>query len=219
MWDSLQRGSRKNIFLIVDEVYREFIHEDIEHYSVLRHPEGHKHTIMIDSVSKRYSLCGARVGCIVSKNKLLIQNLLKFAQLRLSPPTYALIASEAALDAPDSYLKKVISEYSKRRNILIKALEEIPDVKVSHPMGAFYCMVKLPIDDAENFSKFLLTSFEDEGQTVMLAPATGFYSTPGYGKNEVRVAFVLNEKKLLRAAKIIRKGIKEYNKIYASPVV
>ena len=210
---------RKNIFLIVDEVYREFIHGDIEHYSVLRHPEGHKHTIMIDSVSKRYSLCGARVGCIVSKNKLLIQNLLKFAQLRLSPPTYALIASEAALDAPDSYLKKVISEYSKRRNVLIKALEEIPDVKVSHPMGAFYCMVKLPIDDAENFSKFLLTSFEDKGQTVMLAPATGFYSTPGYGKNEVRVAFVLNEKKLLRATKIIRKGIKKYNKIYASPVV
>ena len=210
---------RKNIFLIVDEVYREFIHGDIEHYSVLRHLEGHKHTIMIDSVSKRYSLCGARVGCIVSKNKLLIQNLLKFAQLRLSPPTYALIASEAALDAPDSYLKKVISEYSKRRNILIKALEEIPDVKVSHPMGAFYCMVKLPIDDAENFSKFLLTSFEDKGQTVMLAPATGFYSTPGYGKNEVRVAFVLNEKKLLRATKIIRKGIKKYNKIYASPVV
>ena len=113
----------------------------------------------------------------------------------------------------------MISEYSKRRNVLIKALEDIPDVKVSHPMGAFYCMVKLPIDDAENFSKFLLTSFEDKGQTVMLAPATGFYSTPGYGKNEVRVAFVLNEKKLLRAAKIIRKGIKEYNKIYASPVV
>lgn len=140
-----------DIFLIVDEVYREFIHDGNQHYSVLQHPEGQNHTLMIDSVSKRYSLCGARVGCIVSKNKELIENILKFAHLRLSPPTYALMASEAALDAPDSYLEGVIAEYGKRRNILIQHLEKIPDVEVSHPMGAFYCIVKLPVIDAEDF--------------------------------------------------------------------
>ena len=188
---------KHNIFLIVDEVYREFIHGDIKHYSVLRHPKGANHTVIIDSVSKRYSLCGARVGCIVSKNKALIQNLLKFAHLRLSPPTYALIASEAALDAPESYLKGVIKEYSKRRKVLIDALEQIPEVEVSHPMGAFYCIAKLPVDDAEAFSKFLLTSFQNKGQTIMLAPAAGFYSTPNIGKNEVRIAFILNSEKIL----------------------
>jgi aspartate aminotransferase len=208
-----------NIFLIVDEVYREFIHGDIEHYSVLRHPKGAAHTVIIDSVSKRYSLCGARVGCIVSKNKALIQNLLKFAHLRLSPPTYALIASEAALDAPDSYLEGVIAEYGKRRKVLIEALEQIPEVEVSHPMGAFYCIAKLPVDDAEAFSKFLLTSYQDQDQTVMLAPATGFYSTPGMGKNEVRIAFILNSDKLLRAAKILELGLRAYKKIQLETLV
>ncbi|MDC3241013.1 pyridoxal phosphate-dependent aminotransferase [Flavobacteriaceae bacterium] len=205
---------KHNIFLIVDEVYREFIHGDIKHYSVLRHPKGANHTVIIDSVSKRYSLCGARVGCIVSKNKALIQNLLKFAHLRLSPPTYALIASEAALDAPESYLKGVIKEYSKRRKVLIDALEQIPEVEVSHPMGAFYCIAKLPVDDAEVFSKFLLTSFQNKGQTIMLAPAAGFYSTPNIGKNEVRIAFILNSEKLLRATEILEQGLIAYKKIH-----
>lgn len=205
---------KHNIFLIVDEVYREFIHGDIKHYSVLRHPKGANHTVIIDSVSKRYSLCGARVGCIVSKNKALIQNLLKFAHLRLSPPTYALIASEAALDAPESYLKGVIKEYSKRRKVLIDALEQIPEVEVSHPMGAFYCIAKLPVDDAEVFSKFLLTSFQNKGQTIMLAPAAGFYSTPNIGKNEVRIAFILNTEKLLRATEILEQGLIAYKKIH-----
>lgn len=205
---------KHNIFLIVDEVYREFIHGDIKHYSVLRHPKGANHAVIIDSVSKRYSLCGARVGCIVSKNKALIQNLLKFAHLRLSPPTYALIASEAALDAPESYLKGVIKEYSKRRKVLIDALEQIPEVEVSHPMGAFYCIAKLPVDDAEVFSKFLLTSFQNKGQTIMLAPAAGFYSTPNIGKNEVRIAFILNTEKLLRATEILEQGLIAYKKIH-----
>lgn len=205
---------KHNIFLIVDEVYREFIHGDIKHYSVLRHPKGANHTVIIDSVSKRYSLCGARVGCIVSKNKALIQNLLKFAHLRLSPPTYALIASEAALDAPESYMKGVIKEYSKRRKVLIDALEQIPEVEVSHPMGAFYCIAKLPVDDAEVFSKFLLTSFQNKGQTIMLAPAAGFYSTPNIGKNEVRIAFILNSEKLLRATEILEQGLIAYKKIH-----
>ena len=208
-----------NIFLIVDEVYREFIHGDVEHYSVLKYPKGAEHTIMIDSVSKRYSLCGARVGCIVSKNRELIKNVLKFAHLRLSPPTYALIASEAALSASDGYLENVVAEYSKRKNVLIEALEKIPDVKVSRPMGAFYCIVKLPVDDAETFSRFLLTSHQHKGQTVMLAPATGFYSSPGVGKNQVRIAFVLESKKLLRAVKIIELGIRAYKKMYTTTFV
>ena len=202
----------KDIFLIVDEVYREFIHGENQHYSVLKHPLGAEHTLMIDSVSKRYSLCGARVGCIVSKNKKLIQNVLKFAHLRLSPPTYALMASEAALDAPKSYLQGVVEEYSHRRNILIEALEKIPNVEVSHPMGAFYCIVKLPVENAEDFSKFLLADFEYDNQTVMLAPATGFYSTPGVGLNEVRIAFILDSKKLLRAVTILEKALETYPK-------
>jgi len=210
---------KHNIFLIVDEVYREFIHGDIEHYSVLQYTKGAQNTLMIDSVSKRYSLCGARIGCIVSKNKELIQNILKFAQLRLSPPTYAMIASEAALDAADSYLEEVIAEYGKRRSTLIDALEQIPEVEVSHPMGAFYCIVKLPVEDAEDFSKFLLTSFQDSGQTIMLAPATGFYSTPGVGKNEVRIAFILDSQKLIRAAHILEQGLIAYKKIHEQALV
>ena len=204
---------KHDIFLIVDEVYREFIHAGNKHYSVLQHPKGAKHTVMIDSVSKRYSLCGARVGCIVSKNKDLIQNVLKFAHLRLSPPTYALMASEAALDAPDRYLEEVIAEYGKRRNVLIEQLEKIPNVEVSHPMGAFYCIVKLPVADAEDFSKYLLTDFHDEKQTVMLAPARGFYSTPGIGLNEVRIAFILDSEKLIRSVSILKKALAAYQKL------
>ena len=202
-----------DIFLIVDEVYREFIHGGNKHYSVLQYPNGSEHTVMIDSVSKRYSLCGARVGCIVSKNKMFIQNVLKFAHLRLSPPTLALMASEAALDAPDSYLKEVVAEYKTRRNVLIDHLEKIPNVKVSHPMGAFYCIVKLPVKDSENFSKYLLTDFHDNNQTIMLAPAKGFYSTPGVGLNEVRIAFILDSQKLIRAASILEKALMTYPKL------
>lgn len=132
--------------------------------------------------------------------------------MRLSPPTLALVASEAALGAPDSYLKGVIAEYSKRRNVLIEQLEKIPNVVVSHPMGAFYCIVKLPVEDAEDFSKFLLTDFHDQNQTVMLAPAKGFYSTPGVGLNEVRIAFILDSEKLIRAARILEKALQAYKK-------
>lgn len=203
---------KHDIFLIVDEVYREFIHEGDPHYSVLRHPKGAEHTVMIDSVSKRYSLCGARVGCIVTKNKKFMENVLKFAHLRLSPPTYALMASEAALEAPESYLQGVIAEYGKRRKVLIEQLEKIPEVEVSHPMGAFYCIAKLPVDDAEDFSKFLLTNFNDQNQTVMLAPARGFYSTPGVGLNEVRIAFILDSEKLIRAVQILEKALQAYKK-------
>lgn len=203
---------KHDIFLIVDEVYREFIHEGDPHYSVLCNTKFSEHTVMIDSVSKRYSMCGARVGALVSKNKELIKNVLKFAHLRLSPPTYALMASEAALTAPDQYLENVIAEYTHRRNILIKALKDIPNIEVSHPLGAFYCIVKLPVVDAEDFSKFLLTDFKLDNQTVMLAPAKGFYSSPNVGLNQVRIAFVLSKEKLIRAATILEKALEAYQK-------
>lgn len=201
-----------DIFLIVDEVYREFIHGGDPHYSVMSNEKARQHTVMIDSVSKRYSMCGARVGSLVSKNSTLIQNVLKFAHLRLSPPTYALMASEAALSAPESYLEGVIREYTARRNTLIKHLEQIPNVEVSHPMGAFYCIAKLPVEDAEDFSKFLLTKFSLNNQTVMLAPAKGFYSSPNVGLNEVRIAFILDQEKLILAATILEKALEAYKK-------
>ena len=203
---------KHNIFLIVDEVYREFIHDDVtEFYSVLQSERLKDHAIMIDSVSKRYSLCGARIGCIVSKNEALIATALKFAHVRLSPATYSLMASEAAINSDASYLLAVKKEYTSRKNVLMAALEQINGVKVSDPKGAFYCIVELPVDDAEVFSKWLLTDFSDENQTVMFAPAAGFYSTPGYGKKQIRIGFVLNEKDLLRSASILEKALQAYS--------
>ena len=203
---------KHNIFLIIDEVYREFIHDDeTEHYSVLESRKLADHAIMIDSVSKRYSLCGARVGCLVSKNKALIANALKFAHLRLSPATYALLASEAAINSDSSYLLAVKKEYTARKKTLISSLEKIDGVRVSNPKGAFYCIVELPVDDAELFSKWMLTNFTDNNETVMFAPAAGFYSSPGYGKKQIRIGFVLNEQKLLRATEILEKALKTYS--------
>ena len=203
---------KHNIFLIIDEVYREFIHDDkTEHYSVLESRKLANHSIMIDSVSKRYSLCGARVGCLVSKNKALIANALKFAHLRLSPATYALLASEAAINSDSSYLLAVKKEYTARKKTLISSLEKIDGVRVSNPKGACYCIVELPVDDAEIFSKWMLTDFTDNNETVMYAPAAGFYSSPGYGKKQIRIGFVLNEQKLLRATEILEKALKTYS--------
>lgn len=203
---------KHDLFIIVDEVYREFIHDSSSpHYSVLQVPGLHNHAIMIDSVSKRYSLCGARVGAMITRNKNLLATALKFAHLRLSPATYAIMASHAALKAPPSYLKGVVSEYTNRKNILIKELSKIEGVRVSDPKGAFYCMVELPVEDAEDFSKWLLTDYSDNNETVMFAPAAGFYSTPNYGKKQVRIGFVLNETKLVRSAEILQKALKAYN--------
>ena len=199
-----------DIFIIVDEVYREFIYTEQSHYSVLKSEKGSEHAVMIDSVSKRYSLCGARVGCMISKNRALMATALKFAHLRLSPPALALMASEAAVSSPSSYLNDTKKEYEKRKNITLAALEKIEGVEVSNPMGAFYCIVKLPVNNAEDFSKFLLTDFEDQGQTIMLAPAAGFYSSPELGKDQVRLAFVLDSKKLQRAAEILEKALTAY---------
>lgn len=204
-------AKKHDIYLIVDEVYREFLHEkEARHFSVLNIPGLEDHAIMIDSVSKRYSMCGARVGAIVSKNKALLSTALKFAHLRLSPATYALMASEAALKADPSYLINVAQEYTHRKNVLIEALEKVEGVQVSNPTGAFYCIVQLPVADAEDFSKWLLTDFSDQNETVMFAPAAGFYSTPGFGKNQIRIGFVLNDKKLLRAVEILEKALKAY---------
>ena len=206
-----QLALKHDLFFIVDEVYREFIHDvNMEHYSVLQLKGLEQHAIMIDSVSKRYSMCGARVGAMVSRNKDLLATALKFAHLRLSPATYALMASEAALNAPASYLENVVKEYTARKETLIKAFAQIDGVRVSNPTGAFYCMVELPVEDAEDFSKWLLTDFSHQNETVMFAPAAGFYSTPGYGKKEVRIGFVLNQEKLKRAAQILERALVAY---------
>ncbi|MCT4631015.1 pyridoxal phosphate-dependent aminotransferase [Winogradskyella sp.] len=201
---------KHDLFLIADEVYREFVYDDIEHYSILQKSGLDEHTIVIDSVSKRYSMCGARIGYLVSRNKDVIKTALKFAQARLSPPTLAQIASEAALDTPQSYFDDVTKEYVKRRNILIEGLENIPGVKVAKPNGAFYCIAELPVKNSDDFARWLLESFDYDNSTVMVAPAAGFYSTPGVGLNQIRIAYVLNEDSLKKAVKIISEALKVY---------
>ncbi|MGV8993028.1 MAG: pyridoxal phosphate-dependent aminotransferase [Flavobacterium sp.] len=202
---------KHDLFLIADEVYREFTYDGDVHYSVMSIPGLEENAIMIDSVSKRYSMCGARIGCIVSKNKELMATAMKFAQARLSPPTFAQIASEAALETPQSYFDEVISEYRQRRDILVSSLKKIDGVKVSSPKGAFYCIVELPIDDAEKFAQWLLESYDLNGETVMVAPAAGFYSTKGLGTKEVRIAYVLKQEDLVRSVEILKEAIKTYN--------
>jgi len=203
---------KHDLFLIADEVYREFIYDaDVQHHSVLNVPGIEENAIMIDSVSKRYSMCGARIGCLVSKNKEVMATAMKFAQARLSPPTYAQIASEAALDTPQSYFKDVIAEYKDRRDLLVEGLQNIPGVKVAVPKGAFYCIAQLPVTNADDFAQWLLESYDYQGETVMVAPAAGFYSTPGVGLNEVRIAYVLKKEDLQRAITILEAALKTYN--------
>ncbi len=201
---------KHDLYLIADEVYREFAYDGAQHISVMSFEGLENHSIMIDSVSKRYSMCGARVGCIVTKNKELRNTALKFAQARLSPPTYAQIASEAALDTPKSYFEDVQREYVKRRDTLIESLEKIEGVKVAKPKGAFYCVVELPVSNADDFAQWLLEEFDVNGETVMVAPASGFYSTPGMGLNQIRIAYVLKESDLLKSVNILDKGLKAY---------
>ena len=205
-------AKKYNLFLIADEVYREFIYDDDIHYSVLEIDGMDEHTIIIDSVSKRYSMCGARVGCLVSRNKLVMQTVLKFGQARLSPPTYGQIASEAALDTPQSYFDEVITEYKERRDILITELNKINGIKVAVPKGAFYCVVELPIKDTDIFAQWMLEKFSDNNETVMFAPASGFYSTENEGKNQIRIAYVLNKKDLIRSVELLKLGLTEYLK-------
>jgi len=202
---------KHNLFLIADEVYREFAYDNKKHHSLLGIEGLEENVIVIDSVSKRYSMCGARIGCLVSKNKELIQTALKFAQARLSPPTLAQIASEAALDTPDSYFKDVITEYVSRRDVLIDELKKVEGVKVAQPSGAFYCIAELPVKDSDDFAQWLLEKFDIDGETVMVAPAAGFYASNTLGKNQIRIAYVLEKEKLVKAVQILSEGLKQYN--------
>ncbi len=202
---------KHDLFLIADEVYREFTYDGDKHYSVMNVEGIEENAIMIDSVSKRYSMCGARIGCIVSKNKDVMATAMKFAQARLSPPTFAQIASEAALETPMSYFDEVIGEYKERRDTLISELNKIEGVKVATPKGAFYCIAKLPVDNADNFAQWLLESYDLNGETVMVAPAAGFYSTPNVGLDEIRIAYVLKKEDLIRSVEILADAIKKYN--------
>jgi len=203
---------KHDLFLVSDEVYREFAYDGAEHHSIMSIPKLAQNAIMVDSVSKRYSMCGARIGCLVSKNKEVIDTAMKFAQARLSPPTFAQIASEAALDTPQSYFDEVIEQYTFRRNLLVNGLEKIEGVKVAKPKGAFYCIAELPVENADEFAQWLLEDFEDDNETIMVAPAAGFYSTPNTGMNQVRIAYVLKKENLERAIEILEKALKQYNK-------
>ena len=208
--DIANLAKKHDLFIVVDEVYREFIYTDIKHFSILEDKRFYDNAILIDSTSKRYSLCGARIGFIVSKNSDFVQTCLKFALTRLSPPTLALVAANNALNCNENYIKSAINEYSNRRKVLISELSKLNNIRYSDPIGAFYSIIKLPINDAEEFSKFLLTDFSINKESVMLAPASGFYSSENNGDDEVRIAFVLNSEKLKRAINIIDKGLKEY---------
>lgn len=199
-----------DLFLVADEVYREFAYDGQQHHSILRETGLEQHAIMVDSVSKRYSMCGARIGCVVSKNESVMEAVLKFAQARLSPPTLAQIAGEAALDTPQSYFDAVKTEYVSRRNLLVEELKKIEGIKIARPSGAFYCVAELPVGDADHFAQWLLEHFEMDGETVMVAPAGGFYATEGLGKNQIRIAYVLEKKALKRAVNILKVGLKRY---------
>ncbi|KAA3623221.1 MAG: pyridoxal phosphate-dependent aminotransferase [Flavobacterium sp.] len=201
---------KHDLFLVADEVYREFVYDGLKHYSILEEEGMENYGILVDSVSKRYSMCGARIGCLVSKNKEVIQTALKFAQARLSPPTFAQIASEAALSTPQQYFDEVIAEYKDRRDTLINLLKEIPGVKVGYPKGAFYCIAELPIENSDDFAQWLLESFDVDGETVMVAPAAGFYSTEGVGKNQIRIAYVLRKESLIKAVNILKAALEQY---------
>ena len=201
---------KHDLFLIADEVYREFAYDGLKHTSVMSIDGLEDNAIVIDSVSKRYSMCGARIGCIVSKNEAFIATAIKFAQARLSPPTYALIASEAALDTPQSYFDDVKAEYVERRDTLVSELQKIEGVKVANPKGAFYCVAELPINDTDDFAKWMLESYNYNNETVMVAPASGFYSTEGEGKNQIRMAYVLNKEDLIKSVEILKNALAAY---------
>ena len=199
-----------NLFLFADEVYREFCYDGNSHCSVLSLDGLEKHAVVIDSTSKRYSMCGIRVGCIVSKNPEVIKTALKFAQARLSPPTFGQVAGEAALSTPKSYFEDVINEYVARRDLLVDGLNKIDGVICPKPKGAFYAIAQLPVDNAEKFAQWLLEDFDYQNETLMVAPAAGFYSTEGEGNNQVRIAYVLNQDSLKRAIKCLEEALIQY---------
>lgn len=199
-----------DLFLFADEVYREFCYDGAVPFSVMNLEGIEDNVIMIDSVSKRYSMCGARIGALISKNKEVMNSALKFAQARLSPPTIAQYAAQGALDTPQSYFDEVVHEYVERRNITVDGLNAIDGVFCPKPSGAFYCVARFPVDSTEKFCQWLLEEFEYEGATVMMAPASGFYSTPGLGLDEARIAYVLNKDSLEKAMKCLEEALKVY---------
>lgn len=203
---------KHDLYIISDEVYREFCYDGNTHNSIMELEGLEKNAIMIDSVSKRYSMCGARVGALVTRNHELIDAVMKLAQARLCPPYFGQVAAEAALNTPKEYFDKVIKEYTLRRNTMVEGLNKIPGVYCPNPKGAFYAVVKLPIDNSDKFAQWLLEEFSYENETVMVAPATGFYSTKGLGQNEVRIAYVLKVEDLKRAIIVLEKALEAYNK-------
>lgn len=201
---------KHDLFLFSDEAYREFCYDGAEHLSAMNLGGIEKNVILVDSVSKRYSECGVRIGALVSKNKEIISTALKFAQARLSPPGLGQIAGEASIDTPPEYFQEVNKEYTARRNFMVDALNKMPGVYCPKPKGAFYTVAKLPVDDSDRFARWLLEDFEYKNQTVMIAPASGFYSTPGLGKNEVRIAYVLKTDDLKNAMETLAEALKVY---------
>jgi aspartate aminotransferase len=201
---------RHDLFLFSDEAYREFCYDGAEHFSAMNLEGIDNNVIMLDSVSKRYSECGVRIGALITKNKDVISTALKFAQARLSPPGLGQIVGEASIDTPDEYFIEVNKEFTARRNYMVEALNKIPGVYCPKPKGAFYAVVRLPVEDADKFARWLLEEFEFKNQTVMVAPASGFYSTPGSGKNEVRIAYVLKIEDLKNAMETLAEALKVY---------
>lgn len=199
-----------DLYLYADEVYREFCYDGNKHTSVMHLPGLENNTILIDSVSKRYSACGVRIGCLITHNKEVLATAMKFAQARLSPPSFGQVAAEAALNVPKEYFQKVLAEYDERRNVIFNDLNAIEGAYCPKPKGAFYVVASLPIDDADVFCRWLLVDFQFNGETVMLAPATGFYATKGSGKNEVRISYVLNVADLHSSMKCLAEALKVY---------
>ncbi len=203
-------AKKHDLYLLADEVYREFIYGDAKHFSVMELEGLDQNCILVDSVSKRYSACGFRIGALISKNKEVMAAAMKFAQARLSPPTFGQVASEAAIETPESYFTEVKAEYVARRNIVVDAINKMEGAFCPNPKGAFYVVARLPIDDSDKFCQWLLEDFNLNGDTVMLAPATGFYSTPGMGKDEVRISYVLNVTDMKRSMEILEAAVKAY---------
>ncbi len=202
---------RHDLFLICDEVYREFCYADEPHFSAMNIPGCEQNVILVDSVSKRYNLCGARIGCIASHNRDVMAAAMKFAQSRLCPPVFGQYAAIGALDTPQSYFDEVKAEYIRRRDCAVKALNGMPGVYAPLPMGAFYTVAELPVEDAEDFAKWMLTDFRLDGQTTMVTPAASFYKTPGIGRNHIRIAYVLEVPELEKALSILSEGLRQYN--------
>lgn len=199
-----------DLFLFADEVYREFCYDGLKHHSVMHLDGLDQHVVLIDSVSKRYSACGVRIGAMISKNKEVMKTALKFAQARLSPPTFGQVAAEAAIDVPDVYFDEVLKEYDARRNVVVEYINKMEGAFCPNPKGAFYVVAKLPIDDSDKFCQWLLEDFNYNNETVMLAPATGFYATKGKGMDEVRISYVLNVEDLNGAMKCLDEALKVY---------